>query len=372
MKERAIVTVLDSLNQTTMPYNEFILYRNKHFPSEQQIVLLTGNEITIPQSEIPSELIIYKAGKNPFKIRKVLKTIRNYCRDNSLGLVVHLHSIRGAFSTLIAMPGVISRKCTIYTIHSTFTGYRLHNKIFSFIDACLANYVTCVSNASYNKFPVILKTYKGDRICALQNGVNIERIENDLHNINVFDKKSHFVTFVYIARLVALKNHKFLVDVMSILKASGATNIRFMFIGEEEDGGRTRMYAERKGVIDMIDFKGLIPRSDVYNTIVNTDVYMSSSTLEGLPVAVLEAMYCGLPAILSDIPQHKEVANGCKGVKTIPFVEKVWVDEIIKVSNFDLSERKALGMICKNYVKKEFSLDMMHQKYNEKYDKIMI
>ena len=59
MKERAIVTVLVSLNQTTMPYNEFILFRNKNFLSERQMVLLTLNEIAIPQNDIPSELYCY-------------------------------------------------------------------------------------------------------------------------------------------------------------------------------------------------------------------------------------------------------------------------------------------------------------------------
>ncbi len=160
MKINALITVLDSLNQTTMPYNEFILYRSKHYPAEQQIVLLTGNEVTIPTSEIPKDLIIYKAGKNPIKIRRALKKIKNYCAQNNLKWVLHLHSIRGSFSTLLALPGVMGYSSTIYTIHSTFTGYRLHNKILSFIDALFSNYVTCVSNTSYDKFPNIVKRIK--------------------------------------------------------------------------------------------------------------------------------------------------------------------------------------------------------------------
>lgn len=367
MKKNALITVLDSLNQTTMPYNEFILYRSNHYPEEQQIVLLTGDEITIPPNEIPQDLIIYKAGKNPFKIRKALKKIKNYCLQNNLGWVLHLHSIRGSFSTLLALPDILGYSSTIYTIHSTFTGYRLHNKILSFIDAICSHCVTCVSNTSYNNFPKIVRQIKKERMCALQNGVNVERVEKDIKGI-VPDKDNKPVTFVYVARMVAIKNHFFLVDVLSHLHAQGLRNIRFVFIGEEEDAGKTRDYVNQKGLADIIQFTGLIPRNKVYQTLVNSDVYISSSTLEGLPVSVLEGMYCGLPTILSDIPQHREVANGCDSVSILPFDVESWSRKIVEFANLTKEKRKEMGMVCKQYVIENFSLDTMHKKYDKLYE----
>ncbi len=366
MKINALITVLDSLNQTTMPYNEFILYRSKHYPEEQQIVLLTGNEITIPTSEIPKDLIIYKAGKNPIKIRRALKRIKNYCAQNNLKWVLHLHSIRGSFSTLLALPGVMGYNSTIYTIHSTFTGYRLHNKILSFIDALFSNYVTCVSNTSYEKFPNIVKRIKSERICALQNGVNIERVENDIKGVYA-EKTNNSVCFVYIARMVALKNHLFLVDVLSRLHTHGVNNIKFIFIGEEEDDGKTRAYVNQKGLDNYIHFTGLIPRNEVYKTLISSDVYISSSTLEGLPVSVLEGMFCGLPAILSDIPQHREVANGCDNVAIVPFDIEAWGEKIVEFASLTKEKRKEMGEVCKDYVRDNFSLESMHKKYDTIY-----
>lgn len=41
-----------------------------------------------------------------------------------------------------------------------------------------------------------------------------------------------------------------------------------------------------------------------------SDVFISASLGEGLPNTVLEALACGLPPLLSDIPPHREIMQG--------------------------------------------------------------
>ena len=82
MGKNVLVTVLDSLNYTTMPYNEFVLFREKKYPNEEQVVLLTGTEILIAEKDIPVSLRIYRVGKNPLKIRNSLKKIIQDCKAN--------------------------------------------------------------------------------------------------------------------------------------------------------------------------------------------------------------------------------------------------------------------------------------------------
>lgn len=47
------------------------------------------------------------------------------------------------------------------------------------------------------------------------------------------------------------------------------------------------------------------PRTDVGAYYRMADVFLSASRTEGMPYAVLEAAYCGLPLVLSDIEQHR-------------------------------------------------------------------
>ena len=49
------------------------------------------------------------------------------------------------------------------------------------------------------------------------------------------------------------------------------------------------------------------PRTDVGAYYRAADVFLSASRTEGMPYAVLEAAYCGLPLVLSDIPPHREL-----------------------------------------------------------------
>ncbi len=362
MRRRIMITVLDSINQTTMPYNEFILYRNKHYQDEQQVLILTGNEILIPTTQIPKELDIHKCGKNPYRIRKELKLIVNKARANNQEIIIHLHSIRGAFSAFIAMIGLGLRKSTIYSIHSTFPGFRIHNKIFCALDVLMARWVTSVSYTSYTKFPSILKRIKGSRMQPLQNGVNEERVDRIISEQDKTERLSDSVEFVYVARIIPLKYHRFLVNVLADIPEE--LNVKFLFIGKDDEGKNIKAYAEEKGVIDRIEFTGILPREQVYARLYQSDVYISSSTLEGLPISVLEGMYCGLPAILSDIPQHKEVAQNCNSVFILPFDVRIWSDTIKELYYMTIEQRKALGMESREYVGANFSLKRMHEAYD--------
>jgi glycosyltransferase involved in cell wall biosynthesis len=116
---------------------------------------------------------------------------------------------------------------------------------------------------------------------------------------------------------------------------------------------------------------GLIERDHVFERFVEADVFVSASWGEGLPVAVLEAMACRRPVILSDIPPHREIA---KGVGFIPLVEPAdaqgFAREICKLRDMPAAERAAIGGKCRALIEERFGLATMHAGYAKVYAQV--
>ena len=359
---KIIITILDSIAETSMPFNEFVLYRANHVKDERQILVVCNKLRPLPKVDIPENLEIKYIGSNPLKWRKKLCSILSNYGNNLYA--IHLHQAGPSMKILLAMIGTGFRKKVVFTIHSTFTGYKLHNKIRSYIDGLLSRYVVCCSNASYANYPQSLKRLKGDRVIPIQNGVDTDRIDRILEGK---EQCAHDeVVFAYVARMIPLKNHGFLIDVAK----RTSQRAKFLLIGKEDQRVINRIKNEE--LEGRFEVTGLIPRNEVFERLKNADVYLSTSTLEGLPVSVLEGMYAGMPAVLSDIPQHREVAMDKDFLLTLPFDEERWVNEINRFSGMSKDQLKALGKKSRAYVKENFSLAAMHKKYDEIYTKLMV
>lgn len=343
-----------------MPFNEFVLYRANHFKEERQVLIICNNKGYLPKVDIPSNLEIKYIGSNPLKWRKrFLSILSMYDKDS---YAIHLHQAGPSMKVLLIMFGTFFHKKVVFTVHSTFTGYKLHNKIRSYIDGLLSRYVVCCSNASYANYPKSLKRMKGVRVLPIQNGVDTDRIDGIIKGKENGAKEG--VVFAYVARMIPLKNHDFLINVAKRTPPQA----KFLLIGKEDKRIVQRIKAE--GLAEKFEITGLIPRNEVFERLMNADVYLSTSTLEGLPVSVLEGMYTGMPAVLSDIPQHREVAVGKDFVTLIPFNEEQWVNEINKYVNLTRNQLKVLGVESRTYVKENFSLAAMHKKYDMIYEKL--
>ena len=354
---RAIITILDSTTETSMPFNEFALYRAKHYTNERQILIICNQKRELPNVEIPGRMEIIYAGRKIRKIRRTITETIAKLNEQGVPYIIHMHQVQSGFLAQFAMLGTGFSKKVIFTVHSTFSGYKLHNKLLSLVNTFFARQITCVSETSYHDYPNFIKRIKGKRIQALQNGVDTERIDRVLAT-SIETSQRTGTNFIYVARLIPIKNHEFLVDVL----ANADSKIHFIFVGAEDAGKKVRRRAERLGVADRITFKGLISRDEVFKQLKNADYYISSSTLEGLPVSVLEAMYCGLPCILSDIPQHRESAENEAII--LRYDIDSWVTEINRLAKLNMEERVKMRRSIKEYVTDNFTIEKMHKRYD--------
>ncbi len=111
-----------------------------------------------------------------------------------------------------------------------------------------------------------------------------------------------------------------------------------------------------------------IPRDEVFARLARADLFISASRGDGLPVAVLEAMACRCPVILSDIEPHREIAGGAD---FIPLIEPDDTDgfakEIRRFRSMSHSERSEVGLRCRRLAEERFGLTPMLKRYEKVY-----
>ncbi len=97
------------------------------------------------------------------------------------------------------------------------------------------------------------------------------------------------------------------VDVLArafLRAAQTQPNLRLILLGGGSMGGELRRILSP--VADQVLFGGYISQKDLPRYYNMADLYISPSHVDGSSVSLMEAMGCGLPCLVSDIPANKE------------------------------------------------------------------
>lgn len=167
-----------------------------------------------------------------------------------------------------------------------------------------AGLLTCQSHAEHAQV-----SRQGAKAMYLPNGIdtNAFRPSDDRYRARA-DKK-----LLMVARLT--NPQKRVSDVLKAMPRLGA-NWRLTVAGVGPDDAFLRSLALGLGVSERVRFVGLLPRKEVARAYAECDVFVLPSAWEGKPLACLEAMACGCPVVVSDIPAFTDlVLNGENGIK---------------------------------------------------------
>lgn len=160
--------------------------------------------------------------------------------------------------------------------------------------------ITCSSSLTY-----LYKTKQNLDIPFIRNGVNVEQYrKRELDKVSLLRTQLNLplekVIFVYGGFFIDRKNQQECIE--GFLKSKSNSNSVLLLLGDGKE--RKTLYSKYKDYPQII-FAGQV--DNIQNYLSASDIYISSSKSEGLPNGVLEAMACGLPLLLSDIPQHMEI-----------------------------------------------------------------
>ncbi len=350
-----ILHIDNIIGETCASYNEHVLARVDAY--KLTVCTFFPSSIKVP---LPIEL--YAGTGSVFSYyRKLLTCLRKNNYD-----VIHIHAPHVGVFTLLFLLFYNFRllKSTVYTVHNSFQNYSRFHRLLLVLPFLFFNRVVHCSWSSYHSFPKFYRALAGSRRTAVPNGVDVHRIDRIIDDVNASQKSVHVddkFNLLSIGRLIPIKSPSTLLESM---KKADLPNSRLQYLG---DGHLRESLASEIEQADMkgdIELRGIIPRDEVYRELVAADLYVSTSLGEGLPIAVMEAMCCACPVILSDIPPHRELAEQ---VDFIPLVKTEdsagFSSEIKRIFNMSQPERAELGEKCRQLVVDHFSLDAMHKGY---------
>lgn len=283
-------------------------------------------------------------------------TIKEFVKSNDIDLI-HSQGIRAdAIASCLNVKSVSSiRNYPFYDYPMKFgklKGSLMAKKHCSLIRKNQPSFIACSKTISEEFYKLKFKLYY------IQNGVDTKKyvpvsVKSKLElkkKLNIDLQKKIFIT---VGGLISRKDNETLIKGFvsynnddSLLLIAGD--------GPEKD---SLQYLANDSVI----FLGNI--SNVVEYLQLSDCFISSSLAEGLPNTVLEAMSCGLPVLLSDIPSHLEIFGDESGCffETKNHIELRNELQNI-VSNLDVQSELSL-----NIIRSKFNADLMSKKYQNLY-----
>lgn len=161
-----------------------------------------------------------------------------------------------------------------------------------------------------------------ERVFAVHNGVDHRR-----YRLPAEDPQNEVFTIKYLGGLgVPHKNAIALLQTAQILQDKQVP-FRLEIGGHLPEQHPLRCYAQEHG-LDTVHFAGFVPEEEMAAFYQSADLFFFPSLLEGFGLPPLEAMACGTPAVVSDIPVLREVL-GEAGIYASPTPEG-YAQEIVK------------------------------------------
>lgn len=157
--------------------------------------------------------------------------------------------------------------------------------------------------------------------------------------------KSEAPIVLYVGRLTsdvsASKNLKAFLEALVCVRQQ--QNVLGILCGEGPQRAELEALRHKLGLAADIHFTGYLPAPSIWALMKKASVFVSLSVYEGCPNTVMEAMACGCPLVLSDIPAHREILDESCALFVNTFNIQQTANSILQtLRNADVSRARAL------------------------------
>jgi len=333
---------------------DFLVELTNNLP-ESELIIIHGKREETPEDfersfPINTQFIHWQNASRELSLSKdflALKELFTIFRAlNNIG-AIHLHSSKAGFLGRIVTRALGYQHKVIYTPHAvsflrkdvTF----LKNRLFVLLEslsARLSGVVVACSKSEAEEF-----TKVGIQALFVNNGMVSKKLP--------LPEAHESLIIATIGRISFQKNPALFNEIATYFL--NRSNVKFVWIGEGE--------LSHLLVAKNITISGWLEKEEVLRCVNNTDIYLSTSLWEGLPISVLQAMSAKKPVVLSNCIGNKDLVRG----NGFLFDGKDNAIQLIDLLLNDAEQRHAFGKISEQLVQDNFSVEQMVAGYWQLY-----
>lgn len=187
----------------------------------------------------------------------------------------------------------------------------------------------------------------------------------DTHRFNLLQQyQNHIPLKIFMqARFSYTKDFQTLIRAAKILKDSHFGKFHIYLAGDGDTWSDCKKLSDGLEVDDHVTFLGMLAEDELLKNLQNSDLYVHSSLSETMSTAIMQALACGLPSIVSDIPGNlalvKDEENGWL-FKTQD--EHDLANKIALAINGEL-DLKEMSQRARSYAEQNLSMEKMFNEY---------
>lgn len=298
-----------------------------------------------------------------FSIKKLINTVKYLSPD-----IIHTHTLKADILGAYFL-GKRYKVCT--TIHSNSMEFFV-NSYGNLIGKPIAKiHISALRRIKYriscsHFISNTLEKQNKFKSVVIQNGVEILN-ENQLYS---FSKENFKIknninpnkkVLIYVGSLSILKNVEFLIAAFKKFNVNNKWQLILLGDGESKD------LCENLANSSIL-VKGNVNNVNEYLRI--SDVLVSASKSEGLPMSIIEGLSFGIPALISDIGPHKEILGDNYFLGRI-FENNNFNDFALQLNNIINNDSPSNKNLIKTFTRNNFSSEKMAIDYEKTYFNII-
>lgn len=302
-------------------------------------------ELTTAGAEV-SSLRMRRGVADPRSLFELARLYREHAPD-----VVHSHMVHANIAARLARL-LAPVRFLISTAHNVVEGGRVLELAYRATDP-MAELTTNVSVAGVERYLEVGATVSS-KTMFVANGIDVARFaRSDEARAALRDSLGLGTGFVWLAvgRFAEAKDYPNMIRAL----ARTGTDSTLLIAGQGDLREATEALAAELGVSGRVRFLGL--RRDIAALASAADAFVMSSSWEGLPIALLEATACGLPAVATDVGGIAQVVRDDTGRLVPPHDSEALADALRFMEGLPRSQLAGMGATAREATVATFDIE---------------